>query len=161
MKTNLDKRLCRSKRAYSVVSLTWAWTWRFKKCPCLTTSTKLTLVDLGQLCYVEDLLIPRKAHVTTLQESYADYVLWTHICHTYKLVQTFDGGPGTDAEDGIPVGLQKYGHPGRWELSFLPVIFFSRSLTYKERERGVVYQTLNASLTPLAFVIVDFDCQFN
>lgn len=74
--------------------------------------------------------------MTTLQESYADYVLWTHICHTYKLVQTFDGGPGTDAEDGIPVGLQKYGHPGRWELSFLPVIFFLPKFDL-QRERGV------------------------
>lgn len=118
-----------------MVSLAWARTPRLKKkCSSLTVSTKLALVGLAQLCYLQDLFIPRKTHVTTSLESYADFVLCTHICHSYKLVQTFYGGPGADAEDGIPAGLQKYGHPGSWELSFLPGILFSLSLTHKKKE---------------------------
>lgn len=46
-----------------------------KKCPSLTASTKWALMDLAQLCYLQDLFIPRKTHVTTLLGSYAAFVL--------------------------------------------------------------------------------------
>lgn len=42
--------------------------------------------------------------VDYLLESYADLVLWEHICHSYRLIHTFYWGPGADAEDDIPAG---------------------------------------------------------